>query len=823
MENDKKKTAAPAGGSRKKKKRRSKAATTVLTVFLSLFLLGVVTAGSIMFSVLKDIGLISLGDLDHSEDIPGIDYIDLDNYINNQQKTTIIYAYDENGDLFEDTRLHGTENRTPVALKDVSHYVKDAVIALEDKRFYDHRGVDWIRTFGVMAKDLRGSDVQGGSTLTQQLIKNLTGQNSRTLIRKYNEIKNALSLERHFQKDEILEAYLNTIYLDNGCYGIKTGAEFYFGKSTKELTLMESAILVSITNAPRKYDPIINPENNQQRAKMCLGYMLEQGKITQDEYDAALAEEVHFVGKMDQTEDEEDDEVTYKDLTGEENEYQSYYTDYIIDRVISDLQATYNYTANEAWRKVYLGGLKIYSAVDVSIQQQMEHVYYNRITFPNEEDTDDAIQSAMVVMDFKGRVVGMVGQLGKKKGNRVQNYAVSDPRQPGSSWKPLSVYAPAIDSGNLYWSSYFPNYGITGVTGSKPWPTNYGGNPGSASDRRNFAEAIAPSLNTIPARIVQALGNDYCYSYLRDHFHMTTLDEVEDRGYPSLAIGAMQYGTTPLDMAAAYVTFCNGGYYYRPYVYYKVEDSNGKVILNGETEGEQVLNPGTADVMIHLLRNVVTASNGTGRAYAVNNQYTFAKSGTTSDNKDKWLVGGTAYYVAATWSGFKFRKTINTAYYGSNPSGQVFKEVMDRIHDGLPYKDFEFAGDAVQRTFCRISGNLASSNCSYTGTGWFRMDALPPRCSSHAGYVIPDEEKTTKKKEEATTKKKEEATTRRGDTTTAAPRVTEPPATTPPVTEPPVTSPPVTSPPVTEPPVVYTDPPNTEQGPAILDPDVIDE
>lgn len=723
---------------RKKKKHRSKVGTAILTVFLSLFMIGVVTAGSIMYTVLSDIGLISLGDLDHSEDVAGIDYIDLDNYLNNQQKTTIIYAYDEDGNLFEETRLHGTENRTPVALKDISHYVKDAVIALEDKRFYDHKGVDWIRTFGVMIKDLRGNDAQGGSTLTQQLIKNLTGENTVTLIRKYNEIKNALSLERHFQKDEILEAYLNTIYLDNGCYGVKTGAEFYFGKSVKELSLMESVILVSITNAPRKFDPLVNFDNNHNRAVMCLNYMLEQNMITQEEYDDALAEDVKFVGKMADTNNEDEDtgeeELTYRDMMqGEESEYQSYYTDYIIDRTIADLRAKYNYTSEEAWRKVYLGGLRIYSAVDVNIQKTMEYVYTNRVTLPMEEDGDDSLQSSMVVMDFTGRVLGMVGQLGHKSGNRVQNYAVSDPRQPGSSIKPLSAYSPAIDSGTLYWSSYFPNYGILGVNGSKPWPTNYGGVAGSPNDYKNFPEAIAPSLNTIPARIVQALGVDYCYSYLRDKYHMSTLAK-EDDDYPALAIGAMYYGTTTLDMTAAYVPFCNGGTYFVPAVYYKVEDSNGKVILERDTVGEQVLNPGTADVMIHLLRNVVTASNGTGNPYPISNQFTFSKSGTTSDLKDKWFVGGSAYYVGATWSGFKYRKTINTGYYGSNPSAKLWKAVMDRIHEGLPYKDFEYTGDAVQRTYCRVSGNLASSICGATGVGWFRADALPPRCTTHAGF-----------------------------------------------------------------------------------------
>lgn len=798
---------------KKKKKQRSKVGTAILTVFISLFMIGVVTAGSIMYTVLSDIGLISIGDLDHSEDVAGIDYIDLDNYLNNQQKTTIIYAYDEDGNLFEETKLHGTENRTPVALKDISHYVKDAVIALEDKRFYDHKGVDWIRTFGVMIKDLSGNDVQGGSTLTQQLIKNLTGNNTLTLIRKYNEIKNALSLERHFQKDEILEAYLNTIYLDNGCYGVKTGAEFYFGKSVKELSLMESVILVSITNAPRKYDPLYNYDLNHNRAVMCLGYMLEQGMITQEEYDDALAEDVQFVGKLydADTDDEtdEEDEVTYRDLAnGEENEYQSYYTDYIIDRTIADLRAKYNYTAEEAWRKVYLGGLRIYSAVDVRIQKIMEYVYTNRLTLPYEEDTDDAIQSSMVVMDFTGRVLGMVGQLGQKKGNRVQNYCVSDPRQPGSSIKPLSAYSPAIDSGQLFWSSYFPNYGITGVNGSKPWPTNYGGVAGSPNQYLNFPEAIAPSYNTIPARIVQALGVDYCYSYLRDKYHFSTLAK-EDDDYPALAIGAMYYGTTTFDMTAAYVPFCNGGTYYVPAVYYKVEDSNGKVILERDTVGEQVLNPGTADVMIHLLRNVVTAGNGTGNPYPISNQFTFSKSGTTSDIKDKWFVGGSAYYVGATWSGFKYRNRINTGYYGSNPSAKLWKAVMDRIHEGLPYKDFEYTGDAVQRTYCRISGNLASSSCGATGVGWYRIDAMPPRCTTHAGFggVKGEGVATTKKSTEGTSAA--ESTSKSGTTTnaptevpntdpvetsSAPPVITDPPATvTTPTTAPPATAVPPTS------------------------------
>ncbi len=787
---------------KKKKKHKKKKSfigkffTVLLTVILMLFLIGLVTGGSIMLTLLVDVGLISIGDIDHSEDVAGIDYIDLENYINSQAKTTIIYAYDENGNLVEDTRLHGTENRTPTALKDVSQYVKDAVVALEDKRFYDHKGVDWIRTFGVIVKDfVGGGEVQGGSTITQQLIKNLTGDNKVMIIRKYREIKNALALERHFQKEEILEAYLNTIYLDNGCYGIKTGAEYYFGKDAKELTLMESAMLVSITNAPRKYDPLYNYDNNRNRAIMCLNYMLEQGKISQAEYDEALAEDVELIGKITtKKNDDEEDEVTYKEISSTSSSYQSYYTDYSIDKVMDDLMKKFGYSKDEAWRKVYLGGLKIISAVDMRIQREMEYVFVNRKGLPGDPDDENGIQGSMTVMDYEGRVVGMVGQMGEKKGNRVMNYAVADPRQPGSSIKPLSVYTPAIDTGKFFWSSYLPNYGIEVNFASHKgiWPTNFEGARGSMNDKRNLAEAIAPSLNTIPARIVQALSTSTCFSYLRDVFHMTTL-VPEDNGLPPLAIGAMTYGVVSRDMAAAYATFGNGGLYYEPWVYYEVRDANDKVILEGPTEGQQVIPASTADVMNHLLQTVVTASNGTGRPYSVTNFTMFAKTGTTSDYKDKWMCGGTPHYVAATWVGFKDRTPINTRYYGSQPAGVIFKEVMNRIHEGLPNKDFTYSGDAVRRSFCRGSGLLATSHCSRVGTGWFRIDALPGYCDSceleeeeTEEEETEEEEVTTKKAEEKTTKKPEPTTKKPDPTTTRAPEpVTQPPATEPPATEPP--------------------------------------
>ena len=741
-----KENTSPAKNKRRKKKKKplSRGLTAFLTAFLMIFMIGVLTAGIIVIDIFTDVGLINIGH-NPEKDIAGVDYIDLDNYIANQSQTTIIYGYDADGNEIEIARLHGQENREWVDLEEVCQDLQDAVVALEDKRFPTHKGVDWIRTIGVVAKY---SFSQGGSTLTQQLIKNLTGENAGTFVRKYREIKNALALEKHFDKDEILEAYLNTIYLDMGCYGIKTGAEYYFNKDVSDLTLMESAILASITKAPRGYNPIVNYDNNRERAIGCLNYMMAEGYITQEEYDAALAEEVIFYGDDREREEEYVDEEDVMVTT----EYNSYYVDLVIETLIDDLREQYGYTESEAFRKVYYGGLKVYAALDMDIQDEIEYVYENRITFPKEADTEEnpAIQSSMVILDYEGRIVATAGRLGKKIGDRTLNIGTTSPRQPGSTIKPLSAYAPAIELNYYTWSSYIPNYGIAVKGEDKPWPTNYGGVAGSIDDLKNLPQAIAPSLNTIPARIIDALTPTTSYRFLRDRFKISTLVEG-DADYAPLAIGAMNWGLTCLDMAAAYVTFGNGGMYYEPWCYYKVTNAAGdQVILEPNREGEQVISSGTADVMLQLLKCVVTYPNGTGGAYAVSGQENWAKSGTTSDNKDKWFCGGTGYYVGCAWTGFeKVQKAINTSYYGQNPAGKVYKEVMTRIHDGLEYKGFEMGDEVVRRSYCTGTGLLASADCP-SATGWYKVDFLPGVCKGCAGrpstgvegtdpgYDIPD-------------------------------------------------------------------------------------
>lgn len=687
----------------------------VLVALAAVFCIGVLTVG-----IIGGYTFIFM-----AKSVNGDIIIDLDTQTANQSKTSIIYGYDSNGKVKELTRLHGQENRIWVDLDTIPKNLQNAYIALEDKRFKKHHGVDWIRTVGVIVKEHFS---QGGSTITQQLIKNLTGENGRTFSRKFYEIIRALNLEKHYDKDRIIEAYLNTLYLDAGCYGVETAAEYYFGKEVKDLNLAECASIAAITQEPRTYNPILNFEENRSRQRMCLDMMLEQGLITEEECKEAKDYELVLntgenkipLGSLnnDNPTDEPDDT----------DEYQSYYVDFVIDTVIKDLMQKYDITSSVAWRQVYYGGLSIYTAVDLDIQKQMEEVYYNRISFPDDED----IQSAMTVMDYNGRVCGIVGQAGPKPGNRCLNMAADSPRQPGSSIKPLSVYAPSINENLATYSSKIKNYGIKEIDGDI-WPYNYGGDPGSPYSYKTVQQAIAPSLNTVAAQLLEKLTIDTSIKYLTDNFHLSHIDS-KDSAYSPLATGGMTYGTTTLEMAAAYAVFGNGGKYYKPYCYYNVKNSKGEIILeNNSSKYEQAVDPGTADVMNKLMQTVVTASDGTARKFRIDDQVLFAKTGTTTDNYDSWFCGGTPYYVSSVWVGYRQNRELKNIG-GNSPSGKIFQEVFNRIHSGLEEKEFEMSEDCVKRTYCRGSGKLASSTCTDTAVGWYKEDNIPGYCTNCSVY-----------------------------------------------------------------------------------------
>ena len=731
-EEEKKEEKTPDKKKERKKKSKPKKEHKNLKRFgiimCSLCLVGLISVSSVGLYVLKYL----------TDFVNGEVAINLKEYKANQSQTTILYTLDDDGKEVELARLHGEENRIWVDLKDMPQDLQDAFVALEDAKFPTHSGVDWKRTIAVAIVPSKKGE--GGSTITQQLIKNLTGERQVTYIRKFREIQNALNLEKHYSKETILEAYLNTLYLDAGCYGVQTASEYYFGKDVDELTLAECACIAAITQAPRANNPIINPEKNEERRNYALRCMLKEEYITQEEYEEALEYDFVFTTDEDYVPDKDDEETTEGMInvnednvgqTQEKDEVQSYYVDYVIDKVIQDLMDTRSYSYNEAWRLVYYGGLKIHVAIDPEIQSLMEDIYYNRKGFPNAVNSyGEQVQSSMVVMDYTGRVLGIMGQAGEKQGARSLNIATDSRRQPGSSIKPLSVYSLAIDS-NMYTWSYpkVENYGI--IVDGERWPLNYGGDPGAEGKYENIQQALAPSHNTVPAQLVKRLGVDRCYNWLVEKFKFTSLEE-EDRNYSSMAVGGMQHGVYGIEMAAAYTTFGNGGVYYEPYCYYTVTNSTGGVVyLTNNDSGEQIMDRSSAEVMNKLLQTVATAGDGTARAYRVSGFDMFAKTGTTSNEKDRWFIGGTPYYVCSVWMGYA--EHAEELDFSTNYCGVLYQNVMNAIHEDLPAKDFEFSDEIVKRTFCAKSGLIASSGCATGGTGWYKTDAIPSTCTACSG------------------------------------------------------------------------------------------
>ena len=654
--------------------------------------------------------------------------VNLDEYKANQNQTSFVYAYDKSGATVELARLHGEEDRVWVDLDDMSPYLKEAFIALEDTRFMKHHGVDWIRTFGVI---LKPSNIgQGGSTITQQLIKNVTNNKEVTIVRKYREILMALNLEENYDKDVILEAYLNTLYLGSGCYGVKTASEKYFGKDVSELDAAECACLAVITKAPTKYNPLLNPEENLKRRNHCLKLMYDEGKgcLNEEEYNAATTENLIFTNSPDYVPSDKIKDT--KTANEEEKVINSFYVDYVIQAVRDDLMEKYGYSKQQATNQIYYGGLKIYTAVDLDVQATLEDVYVNRKSFPDMVSKKDGskVQSAMTIMDYQGRIVAMVGQAGVKTQNRGLNRAANSYRQPGSTIKPLATYAPAIDMNIYNYSSMIKDYAIA-VNGSL-WPHNVDKSLGSGNNV-TVKYAIQKSLNTVPARIINYdVGIDNSFNFLRDNFHLSRLDEKEDRTLSPLATGALTNGTTTVEMAAAYATFGNGGLYYKPYAYYKVTNSSGsEIVLSNENPASQrVISEETSDIMCELLQTVDTSYYGT--ASNVRKFQIMAKTGTTSSDKDRWFCAGTPYYVAAVWVGFDSPETLNASV---NPGGKIFFRVFDNIHKGLDAKQFPKSSGTVEKSFCSRTGKLASSNCGSTQKGWYKITSLPAVCTSCSG------------------------------------------------------------------------------------------
>ena len=597
--------------------------------------------------------------------------------------TSVIYVQNEKGGWEEYQRLHGTENRIWVGIDKVPQYLKDAFISIEDERFETHSGVDWKRTAAAVGNKLLKFDSSefGGSTITQQLIKNVTNDKGRNAMRKFREIVRALLVERQLSKTEILEAYLNTIPLGNGICGVQVASNYYFNKDVSELTLTECAALAAITKNPTEYNPVSGEKANTQRRRTVLDKMLELEKISYEEYDKAYNTPLVL-------DDSREDDL--------EIEINSYFVDALIDQVINDLAEKYNLSASLASTMFYNGGFKIYATVNPKIQSKMEEVYLDIDTyFPQTVKKDNGdkvhVQSAMTVMDYSGHIVGIVGGAGEKTANRGLNRATDSPRQPGSTMKPIGVYALAIEKDIVNYTSSvldkpIKNYYADGKSGPKEWYGYYKG-----TVRLNYA--IRKSMNTIPVRLLQEIGIDTSYDFLVNKLHCKHLVEA-DKNLAALALGGTNYGITTTESAAAYAIFGNQGVYHKPTTYYKIERPNGEVVLKYDETGEQAISPASATVMNHLLQEVVYGSEGTGRGIAgYNSMKAYAKTGTSSESNDLWMVAGTPYYVGSVWYGFDLQKEVSNG----GAAAKIWKDVMRDVHKGLEKKEFEDSEDVVKK------------------------------------------------------------------------------------------------------------------------------
>ena len=612
----------------------------------------------------------------------------------------------ESAEPLESGTLTGGERYRYVPLSEIPDALKNAFVAIEDKRFYTHSGVDLKRTGAAIVNYLLKRDKSfGGSSITQQLIKNVTGESAKTPFRKLCEILRAADLERSLSKDEILEQYLNIVPLANGCIGVGAASALYFGKSPSELTLAECASLAAITQNPTRYDPARSPEENRTRRDRVLSELYLQGYITEEACRAASREAVETVDS------ERDEQAPSR---------QSWYADLVVSDVIADLTRTYGYSRAEASRLLYHGGLRIYTLIDPDLQEAVAGYYADASHFPRLEN-GKAPQSAIVVLDPEsGNLLAVAGAIGEKTGDRVYNFATDAKRPPGSVLKPLSVYAPALEDGLIGYASVYDDVPVrfsTDRTGSTAmWPHNATGVYRGLS---TVNDAISRSLNTVAVRVLQEVGIDRSFRFLRDQLGITSLADhpkngITDRGEAALALGQLSYGATLREITAAYTAFSNGGVYRNARTYLRVTDSTGRILLENEAVSRPVLSAENAAIMTKMLENVV--KNGTARTLTLSDRVAVAgKTGTTQYSFDRWFVGYTPSLLAGVWYGYEYPESL--AGIDGNPALAIFDSVLTTLTDRLMQSDkpvrtaFSLPPLRTARV-CADSGLLISDACT---------------------------------------------------------------------------------------------------------------
>lgn len=702
--------------------------------------------------------------------------------------------YDSAGAEIETLAASGA-NREFVELTQIPKDLQHAFVAIEDARFYDHNGIDVQGILRAVVVDITniisGSHAsQGASTITQQLLKNnyFTTWTSETsfkdrLDRKIQEQYLAIQIEKVYSKDQILENYLNTINLGQNTLGVQAASNRYFNKDVSELTLSECAVIAGITQNPSRFNPISNPEENAKRRKKVLKNMLAQGYIDEKAYNTALDDDVY--DRIQVINDSMSSSST------------SYFVDALTDQVVKDLIEQKGYSETEAYQKLYSGGLTIYSTQDSKFQNIVEEEinneenyatspkvsfsyrltitkadgsyenyseqtmlsYYQKnnknytINFNSEDEARAAIeaykaelmepgdtiseagesltftlqpQAAMTVIDQStGHVVALVGGRGDKVASKTLNRATGITRQPGSTFKVLAAYAPALDAGGLTLASVQDDAPMTYANGTplSNYDNHYRG-------YTNIRTAITHSINVVTVKTLTEIGTSLGFNYVQK-FGISTLDSGDNN--QSLCLGGITNGVKNYELTAAYATIANGGVYNKPVFYTQVLDRNGDVLLDtSESESTEVLKPTTAWLITNAMKDVMTSGTGTRANFS--GMAVAGKSGTTTKDRDTVFCGFTPYYTAAIWGGYDDNTPQSNTTYSKN----IWREVMKRIHEGLPNTDFTKPAGIVQVTVCRKSGLLplegvcdADPRGQMTYTEYFAEGTQPTTTCDH--------------------------------------------------------------------------------------------
>lgn len=620
------------------------------------------------------------------------------------------FVYDSQGNVI--ARLTGSQNvdRIYIPISEVRNtYLEEAVISIEDERFYDHSGIDIRRIGSAVLSALAngGSATHGGSTITQQTVKLISGNDQHSTSRKIQEWFAAMSLEQELSKDEIMELYLNLAPMGNNYVGVQAAAQNYFGKNASELNLAECAFLAGLPKSPSYYNPLRESgrRNALRRQRIVLSKMFELGYITEEEYQNALNTELLFQSNNVQP----------------ANEINSYFCEYAISEVINDVALTRDISTDLAATIVYNRGYHIYTTLEPDVQAVLDEAFNTRDLFQQDPtmlvDYPEKPQAGMVIINVQtGAIAGMQGGYGPKPGNMVLNRATQAYRSTGSSIKPIIDYAPAIELGIIAPGMIYVDEEshLDPNNPAAAWPLNA---DRSYAGPMTIRRAVATSKNTIAVKVWYDVGGDTALWFLRQE----GIDMTAEGSYPSQAIGSFTTGITPLQMCGAFNTLASGGTYTEPYAYTQVLDSNDNVVLTKTPERRRVYSAETSYIMSDILEDVITNGTATGTVSVIHNAdgeaiATSGKTGTTDANLDKWFCGYTPYYCGAVWYGYdnRLRQTLIPTIDKPN-ANRIWYYVMSRIHLNLPGASWERPENVVEMEVCE-SGYYPSDYCREAGT-----------------------------------------------------------------------------------------------------------